>query len=344
MVERQAWFRVRGFPALALWLALGWLILAIPAQAGLIERMVEAPDEEEAVAIGLDEALLRLAGFRSPALSALAGTLMHDPERPWLRSLERRGPERYLLAFDRGRLRAALQEAAVPVWVGSRPALLVWVVLEREDRRLLLGSGMDEEAVLASLREWAVRRDLPLLFPLADLEDRRQVHVADVVGGVLEALEGPSRRYEPDGLMLLHLSQRGERFRARAWLSHRGHEVQSDATAGSAAAAATEAAAAGIDQLGARLARVLVEEVSARVGFSGVAGMADLHALRARLEALQGVQSVQIRALLPGAAVFALDTGLEPWALAEVLVGEGFLATDAPGRASDVDFWFRSAR
>ena len=344
MEERTALFRVGGFSGFALVLALGLLLLAGPARAALIEQMVDAAGEEDAIAKGLGDVLVRLAGFRSPELSGLARAMLEEADRSWLRSLEQRGPERFLLAFDRARIRAALQDAAVPVWVGSRPALLVWVVLEREDRRLLLGSGMDQEVVLMSLREWAARRDVPLLFPLADLEDRRQVHTADVVGGVTEALVGPSRRYDPDGLMLLHLFQRGDRVRARAWLSHRSHEVQSDVTADSAAVAAMEAAAEGFDQLGARLARVLVEDASAKVGFSGVASMADLQSLRARLAALEAVQSVQTHRLLPGAAVLALDTGLEPGALAEVLAGEGFAAAETPGGGSDVDFWFRSVR
>ena len=325
-------------------LLLGLLLVAVPGHAALVELMVDAPGESEATAAGLDEVLVRMAGFHSPALSRLSESMLEDSDRSWLRSLERRGVERFLLAFDRARLRAALQDAGVPVWVGSRPALLVWVVLEREDRRLLLGSGMDEDSVLASLRDWAVRRDLPLLFPLADLEDRRQVHTADVVGGVTEALVGPSRRYDPDGLMLLHLFQRGDRVRARAWLSYRGHEVQSDVTEESAAAAATAAAAEGIDQLGARLARVLVEDASALVGFSGVSAIADLQSLRARLNALEAVQSVRVHRLLPGAAVVALDTGLEPRGLAEVLAAEGFAAADAPSGGADIDLWFRGVR
>jgi len=336
--------RLQGWQLGVLTLVLCLLLVAAPSHAALIELMLDAPSESEATAAGLDEVLVQMAGFRSPALSRLSETMLEDSDRSWLRSLERRGAERFLLAFDRARLRAAVQDAGAPVWVGSRPALLVWVVLEREDRRLLLGSGMDEDSVLASLRTWAVRRDLPLLFPLADLEDRRQVHIADVVGGVTEALVGPSRRYDPDGLMLLHLFERGDRVRARAWLSYRGHEVQSDVTAGSAAAAATEAAAEGIDQLGVRLARVLVEEASALVGFSGVAGMADLQSLRARLNALEAVQSVRVHRLLPGAAVLAVDTGLEPRALADVLAGEGFAAADTPSGGTDIDLWFRSVR
>lgn len=320
------------------------LLAALPARAALVELLVDAAGEEEATAIGLEEALLRVAGVRSPALSGLVDPMRGDRERPWLLARERRGPERFLLAFDRARLRTALQDAAVPVWVGSRPALLVWVVLERGDRRLLLGSGMDEDAVLTSLRDWSGRREWPLLFPLGDLEDRRQVRIADVVGGVTEALEAPGRRYDPDGLLLLHLAPRGDRMRAQAWLSYRGYAIQTEASEATAAAAAREAVASSIDELGARLARVLADEALARVGFTGVAGMGELQALRARLVALEAVQSAQISRLHPGAVVLELHTGLDPTALAEVLAGEGFAVTDAPPEGSDTTLWFRRVR
>gem|GEM_PF-1436633 len=340
--------RLRGGPAG--WLQRGTallvilLLLAAPARAALLELMVDAPDENAAVAAGLDEALVRIAGFRSPALSGLAEALLADADREWLRSRERRGAERFLLAFDRARLRSALQQAEVPIWVGSRPALLAWVVLEREDRRLLLGSGMDEASVLASLRDWATGRDLPLLVPLADLEDRRRIHTADIVGGVTEALVEPSRRYDPDGLLLLHVAQRGDRARARAWLSHRGHEVQADITAASAAGAAREAAAQAVDRLGARVSRVLVADESTLVGFGGVAGIGELQVLRARLGALEAVQSVQIRQLLPDAVVFALSSGVDRQGLADMLAGEGFAAADTPRDDAETDLWFRTPR
>ncbi|TVP87826.1 MAG: DUF2066 domain-containing protein [Thioalkalivibrio sp.] len=335
---RAGWLQ-RGIALLVL-----FLLLATPARAALLELMVDAPGEDAAVAAGLDEALVRIAGFRSPALSDLAEAMLADADRDWLRSRERRGAGRFLLAFDRARLRSALQQAQVPVWAGSRPALLAWVVLEREDRRLLLGSGMDEASVLASLRDWAAGRELPLLVPLADLEDRRRIHTADIVGGVTEALVEPSRRYDPDGLLLLHLSQRDDRFRARAWLSHRGHEVQADTAAASAAAAAREAAAQAMDRLGARVARVLVADESTLVGFGGVAGVAELQRLRARLGALEAVDSVQIRQLLPDAVVLALSSGLDRRALAEVLAGEGFADADTPRDGAETDLWFRTPR
>lgn len=314
---------------------------AAPAKAALIEWMVEAESEEEALASGLEEVLVRLAGFRSPAVDALVPALLEASDRPWLRSRERRGGGRFLLVFDRARLRTLLQEAEVPVWVGSRPALLVWVVLERDGRRLLLGSGMDEESVLAALRDWSARRDLPLLFPLGDLEDRRQVRTADVVGGAVEALIEPSRRYDADGLLLVHVSPRGDRLRARAWVDYRNHRLQAERSEATAAAAVREAVAEVMDALGARTARVLVGQEAALVGFSGVGGMADLQSLRTRLAALEAVQDTQLRRLLPGAAVLELRTGLDARALAQVLAAEGFRAVDAPRAVGpDVNLWF----
>jgi len=321
------------------------LVPAAPASADLIEWMVEAESEEAALASGLEDVLVRLAGFRSPAIDALVPSLLEADEQPWLRSSERRGGGRFLLVFDRARLRTQLQEAEVPVWVGSRPALLVWVVLERDERRLLLGSGMDEESVLAALRDWSARRDLPLLFPLGDLEDRRQVHTADVVGGAVEALAEPSRRYDADGLLLVHVSPRGDRQRARAWIDYRNHRLQAERSEATAAAAVREAVAEVMDAVGARTARVLVEQASALVGFFGVGGMAELQSLRSRLVALEAVRDTQLSRLQPGVAVLELHTGLDAGALAQVLAAEGFRAADAPrGAGPGVDLWFDAQR
>ena len=317
----------------------------VPASAELIEWMVEAEGEEAALASGLEEVLVRLAGFRSPAVEALVPALLGASEQPWLRSREERGGGRFLLVFDRTRLRAVLQESEVPVWVGSRPALLVWAVLERGERRLLLGSGMDEDSLLAGLREWSARRDLPLLFPLGDLEDRRQVHTADVVGGAVEALYEPSRRYDPDGLLLVHVVRRGDRQRARVWVVYRDHQLQAEASAATSVMAVQDAVAEVMDSLGARTARVLAEQESALVGFFGVEGMADLRSLRARLAALEAVHGTQLNRLLPGVAVLELRTGLDTATLAEVLAAEGFRSASAPlGVGMDTPLWFRAPR
>lgn len=325
------------------------LLGAASAHAALIELLVEAASEEEAVASGLEEALVQVAGFHSSQLAGLVPVMLEDPAQPWLRSRAGRGEGRFLLAFDRSELRAALRESEVPVWLGSRPALLVWAVLERGERRLLLGSGLDEDAVLATLRDWAGRRDLPLLFPLGDLEDRRQVYPADVVDGVTEALAEPSRRYDPDGLVLLHLQQRDQEVRARVRLSYRGHAVQAEASAATAADAGREAVAAAVDALGLRQARITAAgagaDVAARVGFSGIAGMGDLQALRTRLAALEAVHAVQLNRLLPGAAVLDLRSGLDATGLAELLAAEGFRITDPPGdHEAGVTLWFLMPR
>lgn len=326
-------------------LALLLLLAIAPAGASLIELVVEAEDETEARVTGLEEALVQLAGLHSPAIDDLVSALLRAEDTRWLRSLERHGADRFLLAFDRVRLQTALEASEVPVWAGSRPALLFWVVTEWNGRRFLLGSGMDEEGVLEALRELASRRDLPLLFPLGDLEDRRQVHAADIIGGVVEALVEPSRRYEPDGLVLLHIFSRGDAYRARALITYRNQLVQSEASAASPTASAREAAAGAIDALGARMARVLTGDDALPLGFVGIAGMADLQVLRARLTGLQAVREVQLTRLIPDAAILDLRTGLDTFALAEVLKGEGFVLVDRHQETGDdVGLWFRPPR
>jgi len=319
---------------------LWWLLWGVAsASATLIELTVEAEDEASALTAGLETALLRLAGVRSPELDALVEALLDRDDQPWLRARERRGQSRFLLAFDQARLQARLEDAQVPVWVGSRPALLAWVVLEQGERRLLLGSAVDQQQVLASLQEWAGGRALPMVFPLGDLEDRQAVNPSDVVGGVTEALSGPSQRYAPDGLLLLHLIERGDTVRAQAWVAYRGREVYGRAQAATAAEAGRVAVAQAVDALGRQLARVLAGPETIRFGFTGIGSLAELQALRARLNALDGVRSVQLGQLLPGAVLLDLRSGLDGTALAEVLAAEGFNVTAAPqpadGRSPD---------
>ncbi len=320
------------------------MVAMFPAAASWIEVSVEAKDENEATVVGLEKALVQLAGFHSSAIADLVSELLRADHSPWLRSLERRGADGFLLAFDRSRLRTALETSKVPVWVGSRPALLVWAVMERGERRLLLGSGMDEDGVLDALRHFASRRDLPLLFPLGDLQDRRQVHTADVIGGLVEALAEPSRRYEPDGLVLLHLVPRGDMYRARAHVAYRNQVIQFEALAALPDVAAGEALAGAIDALGARLARVVAGDEALLLGFVDIETMAELQRLRARLSGLQAIREVRLNRLLPGAAVLDLRTGLDASSLAEVLQGEGFDTVVRYQDPDDVRQWFRAPR
>lgn len=310
-----------------------WLII-LPAQVAWAETLVVESDAEEretALAEGLHAALVRVAGLDSDAVRTLADELREvaDDDRP--AALERqqaRDAGGYRLEFDREALRRSLRDAGVPMILGSRPSLLVWTVEEADGRRDLLGtaSAGEDSGVLAALEHLASERDMPLLLPLGDLQDRREARISDIVGRVTEPLFEAAGRYGPDGLILLHLRPAADETRARALLVYREREYRAEATAGDAPVAARQATAAALDHMGADLARVPDEPEWVTVGFTGVAGFDDFRQLRERLGGMEAIEGVQLDSLGGAALTLRLRTGLDIEGLREVLQDAGFPA------------------
>lgn len=335
----------RAHPRLALLLGVLFLLFAPAAGAsGPLVVTVTAEDERQALEQGLEQALVRLAGLRSGPVLDLAETLLAGrDDEGWIAALERRqqvDEGRYRLAFDRFRLRTALRDAGVPALLGQRPALLVWAVHDADGQRDLLGDALDGPGILSALGELAEARDMPLLFPLGDLQDRRAAQPSDIVGGVTEPLVEAARRYEADGVLLLHVRETAGGAEARVVAVHDGREYRSSARGDSPAAAAREAVARGLDRVAESLARVAAEPEWLRLGFAGVRGYAAFERLRAELTQLQAVEAARLDSLAGERVVLQVRTGLERDDLVALLRGSGFARIEAPEEAAaEADAW-----
>ena len=329
---------------LALLLGLIFLLLAPPAAAdGPLVVTVSAEDETQALEQGLEQALVRLAGLRSEPVLDLAGEMLEArDDEGWIAALERRQQvedDVYRLEFDRFRLRTALRDAGVPAVLGERPALLVWAVHDVGGQRELLGDAVDGPGILAALGELAEARDMPLLFPLGDLQDRRAAQPSDIVGGVTEPLVEAARRYDADGVLLLHVRETARGAEARVIAVHDAREYRSSASGEGPAAAAREAVAQGLDQVAGRLARVADEPEWLRLGFSGVQGYAAFERLRAELTRLQAVEAARLDSLAGDSVVLQVRSGLGRDDLVDLLRGSGFARAEAPEEGTEADAW-----
>lgn len=105
------------------------------------------------------------------------------------------------IRFDRALVDDMLNGAGIPVWDRNRPAVLLWLAVQGPDgRRELLGSD-SEHPLLEIVREYSRLRGIPLLFPLLDLEDRRNLPI-DVAWSLdAEALHEASARYGADAVL-----------------------------------------------------------------------------------------------------------------------------------------------
>ena len=334
----------RAHPRLALLLGLLFLMLAPPAAAdGPLVVTVSSEDETQALEEGLEQALVRLAGLRSEPVLALVDEMLEArDDAGWIAALERRqqvDDGAYRLEFDRFRLRTALRDAGVPALLGDRPALLVWAVHDAGGQRDLLGDTVDGPGVLAALGDLAEARDMPLLFPLGDLQDRRAAQPSDIVGGVTEPLVEAARRYEADGVLLLHVRETAGGAEARVIAVHDAREYRSSARGESPAAAAREAVAIGLDQVGESLARVAAEPEWLRLGFAGIQGYGAFERLRAELTRLQAVEAARLDSLAGDSVVLQVRTGLDRDDLVDLLRGSGFARAEVPDATVEADAW-----
>ncbi len=97
--------------------------------------------------------------------------------------------------FDETLTNDRVRDLGLPVWPLERPETLVWVALQREGQRVLLGTADDDSAAVAGMAVAAREAGMPLILPLLDLDDQREVRVSDVWGGFAANLESAATRY-----------------------------------------------------------------------------------------------------------------------------------------------------
>lgn len=116
------------------------------------------------------------------------------------------------VVFSAALINELLLEAEIPVWGSNRPSVLVWMALQDEaGERSLLNSETNPE-IVDLIREFADERGLPIIFPVLDFEDRRNV-TEDTIWSLDEAIvRQASERYGADSIMSgrLHFTAGGD--------------------------------------------------------------------------------------------------------------------------------------
>lgn len=307
-------------PILA-WLALLCLPLAEAAQIdGLYQAKVpvKSQSRDERLAVypaALAQVVVKLSGNRSvPERSELSGLMRNAvalvqqfqyQELPTAnQALLEEGYKRLLVArFDGQAITRALIEANVPLWGSTRPEVLLWLAIEDRETRYLLGTKASAE-LESHLDEQAVRRGLPLLLPLLDLDDRRRLAFADVWGDFHHNVMLASARYGADVVLVGRLIRTAEGTWQTRWsLHYAAANTPSEYWQGEANTQG-EALAVGIDGAADHIARRYAQLYSAdsadsvalRVtNVSGMAGYARAMKYLESLDIVTAVEVVQVR-------------------------------------------------
>ncbi len=336
---------------LALWLAADPRPLAAAEVADLYE--VATPvnsqgDGERRTALrrAFVEVLVRVSGKRdAPSLAPLKKALkqpmryvqqfryrplsVQDMASSEAEAQERAAMQELWVSFDPQLLNRLLSEAGLPVWGRARPATLLWLAVEDDGRRFLVGAAQGE-TLQAQLQATARRRGLPLFFPLLDLEDQTALRFTDVWGNFQDAILAASRRYQSTSVLVGRLYHRiGGAWEGRWTLYLEGRPTFWAFSADDPA----EVLAAGIDGAADHLALRYAQHLNMDAGNSVSIAVRDIHTLEdyARtmhyLESLDPVTHLRVLAVENETVLFEAGINGSRDGLAQAI---GFGATLAP--------------
>ncbi len=108
--------------------------------------------------------------------------------------------------FDSRAVDGLISEAGLPSWGKTRPSMLMWLAVEDQSGRSLIGAD-DSPTITNVLYETADSRGLPFVLPLMDLVDRSVIGVSDVWAGFPDTIMQASDRYRADTVLLVRVHQ-----------------------------------------------------------------------------------------------------------------------------------------
>lgn len=301
-------------------------------QAEVPVRTQQPTQRDRAFQAALETVLIKATGSRDivdqPAAKSLVASASRYVQQFGYRDTH---PMSLWVQFDGVALQTALTDAGLPVWVDERPALLVWIAMQNQNKRYLIAEDSNVRA-RKIVQAVAKSRGVPAFLPLLDIEDRAKIGVADVLGGFDEVVKNASSRYAPDAVAIAAITgsaQGGWRAewrldyggRPRTW-TFQGNRLAAVLTAGIQAIA---------DALGESLA--VVENLRARgavmLSVEGVDSLDDYARLQTYLDRLSLVQDYRLDSVAPGYARFLLRLSGDPATVGRV-IGLGDVLEVAP--------------
>lgn len=105
------------------------------------------------------------------------------------------------LRFTKKAVAKFLREQGYPVWGKTRPATLVWLVVDDQKQRILVGNSSPHVS-RTYIEQEATKKGLPFRLPLMDLADQSKVQVTDVWGNFEDTILAASQRYQTEAILV----------------------------------------------------------------------------------------------------------------------------------------------
>ena len=187
------------------------------AQVPLSDRSEAA--RQDAVLRALQAVLVKVTGRRT--VDVLEVLALHDgsvdqlaTQADW-RDAQGNAAERYWVEFDPLKVNDLLSQSSMPVWGSARSTTALFIVVQGATGRRIL-SASDDTSLTSRINAVAAQRGIPIILPLMDLRDQRDLNASDVMAGSIDRMEVVSGRYRGEALAYATLSERTDAWDA-AW-------------------------------------------------------------------------------------------------------------------------------
>lgn len=236
------------------------------------------------------------------------------------------------IRFNEKAVNRLLFSLHLPVWGKTRPALLVWLVVDDRKQRHLISNDSTHE-VRQIFNDLAKVRGLPLRFPLLDLADRANISISDIWANFEDSILAASRRYQAEAVLVGRVYQGYSGAWSARWsLYNEGR--RKDWEGGDEQLTAT--VAQGINQssdfLALRFAQVQQEGEQGEllIKVNNVIGLAEFNKVREYLDSLTTITNVQPYQVSANEVIFQLTTRSGRLGIEQAIALGSTLVADQP--------------
>ena len=172
------------------------------AEVGMAGADEQARGDAELLA--LEAVLIKLTGSRNVDVSTALD--LHDgPLRDLIEQFQARGgngdePRRLWARFDEGRLGSLLARSQILLWGRTRPLTAVMLAVNDGRSKRMLAAG-ESSGYAATLNRAASSRGIPMVLPLMDLQDARQLRPDSLLAGDDAGTRTTAARYRGEALV-----------------------------------------------------------------------------------------------------------------------------------------------
>ncbi|MGD8939235.1 MAG: DUF2066 domain-containing protein [Gammaproteobacteria bacterium] len=211
--------------------------------------------------------------------------------------------------FDEHAVNRVLRDNNLPVWGRTRPATLVWLGIEQNGSRYMLGSDSAEE--LRDVLEYeAQRQGMALVLPLLDLQDQRTLSFADLWGDFQDSILNASSRYQAEAVLVGRISlTSSDVWQGRWTLYESGRSVSWQSQGNYSDEVVSTGVAGTVEALANRYAQAPSDDKPGVVllAVTGVTSLKDYARVSSYLSSLELVKDIQPTVIGDNSARFRLD-------------------------------------